>query len=502
MFTLAGYIFWPFGKFIAKRRLSPSSSQANLNTSSTTTTRQTTDDAVRIDIQEDLSSSQQTNQEDRLSEDSDGMSESSLLLAGSGTSEREERTWNYWNQTMNWLYYSRYENKLPGTIFLLAACVFLAPIHLIVIVVCFFLVIPVPMGRMNYILLKHILKHPLRLSVHTTADLQSNNPEAPALLRAHERAKTFLQRKAQAEANTSGSNPPPPPPQQPEQPSTSTPTATPIPKSPGPHNISHNTAFRPYSIAVSDVQDTSFSSSSSAPLHPPKQPLVPSDIFLDPEATVAIATDQDLNARLTANKSSSEYIIILCIRHATGLQYYKYTIDGVNIILFNFLWLVVLTLIDFYLLRMFSSVMIFGLALLSVIPLAYFIGMSVSSITAQTGSLGLGAVINATFGSIVEVILYCLALMGGKERMVEGSIIGSFLCGLLALPGAAMLVGGLKRKEQRFNVKSAGVTGTLMIMALIGAFTPTLFQQIYGGYELRCQSCPVLSQGLSRKEIK
>ncbi len=96
--------------------------------------------------------------------------------------------------------------------------------------------------------------------------------------------------------------------------------------------------------------------------------------------------------------------------------------------------------------------------------------MAVSSITAQTGSLALGAVINATFGSIVEVLLYCLAMMEGKERMVEGSIIGSFLCGILALPGASMFSGGLKRKEQRFNAKSAGVTSTMMIMGKVGIF--------------------------------
>jgi Ca2+:H+ antiporter len=123
---------------------------------------------------------------------------------------------------------------------------------------------------------------------------------------------------------------------------------------------------------------------------------------------------------------------------------------------------------------------IFVCSLLSVVPLAYFIGTAVSSITAQTGSLAVGAVINATFGSIVEITLYALALRKGKERMVEGSIIGSFLCGILALPGASMLSGGIMRKEQRFNARSAGVTSTMIIMAIIGAFTPTLFQQIYG----------------------
>ena len=45
---------------------------------------------------------------------------------------------------------------------------------------------------------------------------------------------------------------------------------------------------------------------------------------------------------------------------------------------------------------------IFVGALLSVIPLSYFIGMAVASISAQS-TIGVGAVINATFGSLIEV---------------------------------------------------------------------------------------------------
>jgi Ca2+:H+ antiporter len=92
----------------------------------------------------------------------------------------------------------------------------------------------------------------------------------------------------------------------------------------------------------------------------------------------------------------------------------------------------------------------------------------------------MGAVINATFGSIIEIILYSIALVQGKGRLVEGSIVGSILAGVLLMPGLSMLSGALKRKEQKFNAKSAGVTSTMLIMATIGTLTPTMFYQIYG----------------------
>ncbi|KAJ3031428.1 UNVERIFIED_CONTAM: hypothetical protein HDU68_004118 [Siphonaria sp. JEL0065] len=216
-------------------------------------------------------------------------------------------------------------------------------------------------------------------------------------------------------------------------------------------------------------------------------------------------TGRGKQATVSANK---EFKIILCTNHAFGLRYYKFTIDGINIIILNLNAVVVFTLANFYVIGPLTNHtgigsygVIFLSALLSVIPLAYLIGMAVSSITAQTGSLALGAVVNATFGSIVEILLYCLALMQGKTKMVEGSIIGSFMAGLLALPGVSMFFGGLMRKEQKFNAKAAGVTSTLLIMAILGAFGPTFFQGVYGTFELQCVDCPPSSADSPRMPL-
>ncbi|KAF9207706.1 hypothetical protein BGZ59_011001, partial [Podila verticillata] len=189
--------------------------------------------------------------------------------------------------------------------------------------------------------------------------------------------------------------------------------------------------------------------------------------------------------------------ILLCTYDAIGFQYYKYTYDGTNIIFINLMPVVFFTILDDYVLTkvlghdsiLTSPEVIFALGLTSVIPLSYFIGMAVSSISAQS-SLGMGAVINATFGSIIEIILYSVALTQGKGLITEGALIGSFLAGLLLMPGFSMMSGALKKKEQRFNAKSAGVTATMLIMSLIGVLTPTLFYSIYGRFELRCTPCP------------
>ncbi|OAC98390.1 hypothetical protein MUCCIDRAFT_44816 [Mucor lusitanicus CBS 277.49] len=201
-------------------------------------------------------------------------------------------------------------------------------------------------------------------------------------------------------------------------------------------------------------------------------------------------------SQIAASVSGKPSVILLCTYQAIGLQYYKYTFDGINIIFINLMPLVFFVIFDDWVLKrhlpdafITSSSTVFALSLASVIPLSYFIGMGVSSVSAQS-SMGVGAVINATFGSIIEIILYAVALIGGKSALVEGALIGSFLAGVLLMPGCSMVSGAVKQKEQRFNAKSAGVTSTMLIMAIIGALTPTLFYQMFGSFELKCMGCP------------
>ncbi|EGX52290.1 hypothetical protein AOL_s00043g79 [Orbilia oligospora ATCC 24927] len=199
--------------------------------------------------------------------------------------------------------------------------------------------------------------------------------------------------------------------------------------------------------------------------------------------------------------------VLVCTYRAVGWKYYKYTVDGTNIFLINLLLVVVFVVFDYWVLHKFfdyhgfltSSPTLFVLALLSIIPLAYFIGLAVASVSAQS-SMGLASVLNAFFSTIVEVFLYCVALSQGKGRLVEGSIVGSILAGILLMPGLSMCAGTVFRKTQHFNAQSAEATMTMLLFAVIGAFAPTLFYQIYGTYELKCRDCDDDEMSISRTE--
>jgi Ca2+:H+ antiporter len=192
-----------------------------------------------------------------------------------------------------------------------------------------------------------------------------------------------------------------------------------------------------------------------------------------------------------ARGSTSPSSVLLCTYRAVGTKYWKYTVDGTNVFLINLLGIVAFVIVDYFVLDkalglkiwLTNPALLFSLALLSVVPLAYFIGQAVASISAQS-SMGMGAAVNAFFSTIVEVYLYCVALNEGKGKLVEGSIIGSIFAGILFLPGLSMCFGAIKRKTQRFNVKSASATSTMLLFAVIAAFGPTLFYKIYGSVRL------------------
>jgi Ca2+:H+ antiporter len=197
-----------------------------------------------------------------------------------------------------------------------------------------------------------------------------------------------------------------------------------------------------------------------------------------------------------ARNSETPSSILLCTYRAVGIKYWKYTLDGTNIFLINLLGLVAFVIFDNFILRETLHIdtwftgpgLLFTLGLVSIIPLAYFIGQAVASISAQS-TMGMGAAVNAFFSTVVEVYLYCIALNEGKGQLVEGSIVGSIFAGILFLPGLSMIFGAIKRKTQRFNVQSASASSTMLLFAMIAAFAPTLFYKIYGSHELICKQC-------------
>uniref|UniRef100_A0A8C5E4P3 Putative cation exchanger C521.04c n=1 Tax=Gouania willdenowi TaxID=441366 RepID=A0A8C5E4P3_GOUWI len=202
-------------------------------------------------------------------------------------------------------------------------------------------------------------------------------------------------------------------------------------------------------------------------------------------------------------KGSGIKALLYCYR-ASNWYYYKYTVDGINVFAVNLLLLVIVALVigytdtknDYV-----TSEVKFAIAIGSIIPLSYYIGMGIASISAQS-NFAVGAIVNATFGSITELTFYITALLRGHraanpclQEVVKATLTGTLLGCILFLPGICMIIGGLRHSEQRFSSRCTGVSSALLFISVGGVFAPTLFSKAYGN--LVCDACTNTSSGNS-----
>ena len=116
---------------------------------------------------------------------------------------------------------------------------------------------------------------------------------------------------------------------------------------------------------------------------------------------------------------------------------------------------------------------------LGMIPLAGLMGEATEELAVFTGPK-LGGFLNATLGNAAELIITIVALNAGKVTLVQASITGSILGNLLLILGLSMLLGGFKNGLLKFDRTMAGVSSTMMILAVIGLIVPTVFYGFHG----------------------
>jgi Ca2+:H+ antiporter len=121
---------------------------------------------------------------------------------------------------------------------------------------------------------------------------------------------------------------------------------------------------------------------------------------------------------------------------------------------------------------------IFILSALAIIPLSGVLGAATEAVADHT-SPAVGGVLSATMGNLAELIIATVALRAGLIDLVKASITGSILGNLLLVLGIALFAGGLKYKVQRFNRHLAGLSTTVLLIAVFGLVVPALFHTLH-----------------------
>src|SRR4030042_741145 len=155
------------------------------------------------------------------------------------------------------------------------------------------------------------------------------------------------------------------------------------------------------------------------------------------------------------------------------------TYASIKKLAFKYLWYIFIPISIWLYLAHFNSIAIFIVALLAIIPLTSNISKSTHQLSLRMSTV-MGSLLNATFGNAIEFIIAIFAIQAGLVEIVKASIIGSIIINILLLIGLSILFGGLKYRDQTFNRDSAGVSSTMLLIAVAGLSLPTIYAVLTG----------------------
>lgn len=125
---------------------------------------------------------------------------------------------------------------------------------------------------------------------------------------------------------------------------------------------------------------------------------------------------------------------------------------------------------------------VFMLNFFGMIPLARILGDATEELAAGLRNDTAGALLNATFGNAVEMILTYQTISAGLVTVTKSSLLGSILSNLLLVLGSSFFFGGLGRlgKQQEFKESGPLVTMSMLLLTCIAFAAPTVINATGG----------------------
>jgi len=120
---------------------------------------------------------------------------------------------------------------------------------------------------------------------------------------------------------------------------------------------------------------------------------------------------------------------------------------------------------------------VFTLNFFSILPMAWLIGKATEDLATRTGE-ALGALLNATFGNVVEMLLCIAGIRQDNIAVVQCTLVGSILSNMLLVMGSSFLWAGYNNPPPRrltYSKVGAGAQSTLMLLSVLGLALPTVY---------------------------
>jgi len=117
---------------------------------------------------------------------------------------------------------------------------------------------------------------------------------------------------------------------------------------------------------------------------------------------------------------------------------------------------------------------VFSASLVSIVPLVGLIGDATERIAARLGPT-VGGLLNSTLNNLPELIIGGVALANGLAPVVKASLTGAILANLLVSLGVALIAGGIRFGEQKFDPRRLSVNGSMLMICAFCFVVPAMF---------------------------
>jgi Ca2+:H+ antiporter len=149
---------------------------------------------------------------------------------------------------------------------------------------------------------------------------------------------------------------------------------------------------------------------------------------------------------------------------------------------------------------------IFAISYIGMVPSANLLGFAGQEFARKMPKVA-GILIETTFGSIVEIILFIVLIAkhnvsegngdeGNLIPIIQAAILGSILTNLLLCLGLCFFVGGIRHQKQKFHAIVSEVGSGLLLVAAFGLLIPSAFYSA-----LKSEAMPSLDFGILHEKF-
>jgi Ca2+:H+ antiporter len=121
-----------------------------------------------------------------------------------------------------------------------------------------------------------------------------------------------------------------------------------------------------------------------------------------------------------------------------------------------------------------TEILVFSANLVAIIPLSSLLSLATESVARESSDV-VGALVNVTFGNLVEILIFFVALKHNQLEIVQTSLLGSILVNLLLILGLAILAGSFRRHDLDHNRQDAQHLASLLSFAVLSLLVPNAF---------------------------